>query len=476
MSKEYKLPIILVSIGFAVRLLFMFFFAELYFSRENIFVDGDTSLWTTMFTNWYKTGVLTLDPNHDYGYFGRTPGYTFFIGGIYLITGLKWATAFKFIAWAQIIIDSIAVLAIYKTALTFFNSKRTALITGLLYAIYPFVIVWSPVIYSESLSVSTLIIGFYFLVRNRKYDSILAGALISLAILCRPQILPIIFIIGVFFLHQLYLKVPKTFNRATLFFLTVAVCYGSWPLRNYLNHDKLVLTQDIRSFKTAGEDWLAFTEYIYSVKAEWEPQFTNLISNKDVTFPANAYTNYEDSLKLEKAIHLAKNCGSSFSNWKGYWKESFSTSDPNCNEEIAQLFHELKESQIEANPLNFYLLVPLQNLKKALFKLSLYKPSSTLVKVVGIALFSYRTLLLILGIIGSVLMFKNKTLRPFAILIFGYFAFLYLILCFGVGPQFRNIEMRYFLPADVLLLIPAAYLFSKINLFKIPFLRNFPYQ
>jgi hypothetical protein len=38
-----------------------------------------------------------------------------------------------------------------------------------------------------------------------------------------------------------------------------------------------------------------------------------------------------------------------------------------------------------------------------------------------------------------------------------YFMLLYFYLCFGTGDQCRNIEIRYFLPADILLLIPAAF-------------------
>ena len=38
----------------------------------------------------------------------------------------------------------------------------------------------------------------------------------------------------------------------------------------------------------------------------------------------------------------------------------------NCNKEIEKLFNELRQSQIQKNPLNFYLWVPLQNLKSCI--------------------------------------------------------------------------------------------------------------
>jgi len=43
-----------------------------------------------------------------------------------------------------------------------------------------------------------------------------------------------------------------------------------------------------------------------------------------------------------------------------------------------------------------------------------------------------------------------------------YFLILYITLCSGIGPQFRNIEMRYFLQADVILLIPAAFMINNL--------------
>lgn len=458
MIKKIKPALIITLISFIIRALFILFFAKFYFGRENIFVSGDTSLWTTMFTNWFETGTLTLDQTHEYGYFGRTPGYTFFIGFFYLISGLKWISAFKIIAWSQVIIDCIATYATYKTSMLIFKNPFTSIVSGLLYAFYPFIIVWTPVVYSEALSVSSLIIGLYFFVRNQKFDPFLSASLLSFSILCRPQVLPIVLIIGVFYLIKIIQNKPSFFKKSIIFFLTFSLVYGSWPLRNYINYNKVVLTQDIRSFKTAGEDWLAFTEYIYSVKAEWEPQFTNIITNQEVKFPRIAYEIEQDSLKLEKAIYMAQNCGSSFSNWKGYWKEPFTVNDENCNKEIKLLFDELRESQIKNNPLNYYLLVPLQNLKKALFKLSLNNPSSTFVSIVSTLLFSYRTLLILLGIIGAYFMIKQKKHNLFALIFLGYFSLLYFILCFGTGAQFRNIEMRYFLQADVLLLFPAAFL------------------
>lgn len=204
-------------------------------------------------------------------------------------------------------------------------------------------------------------------------------------------------------------------------------------------------------------------QYVYSVKAEWDPQFSNIIHNKPVKFPPIAYRTPEDSVKLERAIYLSQNCGSGFSYWKGYWKKPIPANDPsNCSEEAARLFNELRANQIKYNPVNFYLILPLQNLKKALFKSELGESKSLARKLGGI-LFFYRTFLLILGIIGLVMMLRDRFTIPIAMLIGSFFVALYFYLSFGTSPQCRNIEMRYLLQPDVLMLLPAAFLLSKLR-------------
>ena len=208
----------------------------------------------------------------------------------------------------------------------------------------------------------------------------------------------------------------------------------------------------MRGYKTWDIDIIAFLQYIYSVKAEWEPQFSSILSNTETVFPANAYSNPNDSLMLVKAIHLSKTCGSGFSHWRGYWKEPLY--EDNCNEEIATLFNTLRENQIRANALNFYIYIPIMNLKKAIFKTKLYKENS-IIRTLASKLFLYRTFLILMGIIGALLMIKHSI--PQGYLFFLFFITLYFTLCFGTSVQFRNIEMRYFLPADVLLIFPASY-------------------
>jgi len=463
MLKKENIPIIIIFIGFILRIIFTFFIAEAYFGRENIYVDGDTYAWIECYKNLIESGTYSRNLAHEYGYFGRMPGYSFFLGFVYYLTGQNADLTFPIVAWIQIIVDVVSIYLVYKISDKIFKNNKISLVTSFLYAFYPFIIVWNPVAYSESLSVFFMLFSLNYIAGNRKYKYFLSAVFISLAVLFRPQVSILIPIFAMLIFYQNYkLGVVNTIKNLFIYGFVIIIVYGSWPIRNYINHNKIILTQDLRGIPNWNVDVLAFLQYIYSVKAEWEPQFSNIIQNKDVKFPAIAYENKEDSIKLLRAIYLAQNCGSGFSHWRGYWKEPITGN--NCNDEIKAIFDELRENQIKNNPLNFYLILPLQNLKKAIFKISL-NDTKTLIRKLASSLFLYRTMLILLGFLGGLVLLFKKNYNWLILLLFPFL--LYIALCFGTSPQFRNIEMRYFLHADILLLFPAAYvlngLFEKIK-------------
>jgi hypothetical protein len=159
---------------------------------------------------------------------------------------------------------------------------------------------------------------------------------------------------------------------------------------------------------------------------------------------------------------LCKNNSKGFSNWKGYWKNEV---DVDSGVTIEKLFNELRENQIKFNAWNFWWTVPLENLKKAIFKTDLQNNASGMNKLASM-LFLYRTLLIFLGLFGTVYIFKSES--KIWVLLFFFFALVYFTICFGTGAQMRNIEIRYFLQADVLLLFPASFtIYTVCNKLKI---------
>ncbi|HZG01161.1 MAG TPA: glycosyltransferase family 39 protein [Chitinophagales bacterium] len=443
--------------GLVVRLLFILFGAEVYYGRENIYEAGDTQAWTAAFLNWLHTGTFTLNPEHEYGYFGRMPGFSFFIGIFYFLSGKDLDTAYSMIGWFQTLLDVVAVALMYKIGLRLFGSRRFATFVGLLYALYPFIIVWTPLAYSEAMSVFFMIAAVYLLTHPeiRSYYG-WCGALLGVGALFRPQLLVLIPLVGLYLLYKYRHNVRLMWMCGAWYAAAIVLTFGLWPARNYINHGKLIITQDLRGIKNWNKDVLGYLQYIYSVKAEWEPQFSQIIENRPVDVPEHVNAVPGDSLKFLRAVELAKTCGSGFSHWRGYWKEPFT--EPNCNEEIASIFTQLRQNQVDHNKMNFYVWVPLQNLKKSIFKTTLTDTDSAARKAASL-LFIYRTFLILIGLVGCAWMIRTKHSAAWmAWITLGFFVTFYLVLCAGTSPQMRNIEMRYFLLCDVLMLLPAAWL------------------
>jgi hypothetical protein len=218
--------------------------------------------------------------------------------------------------------------------------------------------------------------------------------------------------------------------------------------------------QDLRGTPNWHGEVLAFTSFIYSCQADWEPQFTQIVQNKPLSFPKNFIGSKQDSIKLLHTFELCKTHSPSFSNWRGYWQHKYIT-DTSKTDSIITSFNQLRTSQIKNNPFTFYVVLPLKNLKKAIFKSTLYDTKSFTRKLASY-LFYYRTLMILIGIFGCFMMMKNTLLKPFSMLFIGYWLFLYVALCAGTGPMFRNIEVRYFMHTDVVLLIPAAFFIKNL--------------
>ncbi|HGJ63841.1 TPA: hypothetical protein ENS27_00465 [bacterium] len=449
--KEVKYLPLIISLGLLLRLFFTLVVAGFYFNRPDIYTDADTGAWATSFQNLIETGSYTINPDHEYGYFARMPGYSFFLGVFWLILG-EWDMVYPVVAYFQIILDVISIWLVYRICLAWFGSKRTANIVSFLYAVYPFIIVWNPVAYSESVSVFLMLSGLYFFSRETRYSVLITGLLLGLAVLFRPQILFLLPVLALI----LFWKSPNKLRKITLFCLGVFLSYGVWPLRNWINHDKIILTQDLRGIPNWNEDVISFMQYTYSVKAEWEPQFSSIIKNKETHWPKEAYIDSNDSMLLEFAVNLSKNCGSGFSHWRDYWKKPIDSGD-NCNKLISDIFTYLRNKQINHNPFHFWIAVPLANLSKALFKNSLNNNAGFYRKAASF-LFYYRTLLIFMGLAGIWVLMRKRKYIGWVFLLF--FLLVYFTLCFGTGPQMRNIEIRYFLHIDVLLLFSAGYLIS----------------
>ena len=457
-KKNKNLLFGIILLGLIFRILFVLVGAKFYYGTENFMAQGDTLSWINSFINLYSTGTYTCNIGIENAMFFRPPGYSFIMGIFYLLCGQNQELSFKVLAWFQVLLDTIAIGMIFSIVKNAGGAIKTALIASFLYAIYPFIIVWNPVLYAELCSVFFIITSLYFIYSNKKHNYLFAGIFIGLAVLTRLQC---IFL----FPWMMWLVWNKTGGKnfikqgSLAFLLSFSVVYGSWPARNLIFHNRIMFAQDLRIGRHWSPDYLSFMYYIFAIKTDHQPQYQQIIENKKVEWPREAYLMPGDSAKLDTLIQLCRTCGTGFSFFKYYSGNSRDTLIPsnNCDSIIESGFNQLIAEQKNNNKLNYYLYTPLGNLKKALFKFSLYGNKSAIVKLAGSTLFVFRSFMIFLGLFAIFLNYKHKWISTsLCTMILLYFISWYFYICFS----YRNMEIRYLLHCDLLLLIPAAGLIS----------------
>jgi hypothetical protein len=459
--KQNKSILILLGTGFLARVIYTIcfskFVAQNYFGQDSLFTNsGDFSAWVDAIKNLVRTGDYTVNADNSYGYFGRMPGYAIFIAPFYFIFGESYFT--YTVSFAQVLLDTSNIYLIYRIYKNIFpySTGYSPYIAPLIYAIHPINILWSSALFSEALSVFLLLLSLCIYTSSRfPYKYFTFGFISGFNILVRPQVVlfALLFVVlQVLLTHPL--KSKKQFTGLCLFIFGLLIAYTPWPARNYLLHDKIVLTQDISGFANWGIDVHSYMHYIVSIQNNWEPQFGQIIHRQPFEIDTkNAYVTPTDSADLAKAVFLAQYHGSGFSNWAGYWQEKI---DRNKNDTtIAELFTKLQRHQMKYNAFHYWLTLPLSNLKKCFFKLEFTHHNPSVLFKLATLMFVFRTLVILLGLVGSVLLFKNQ--EPIFKLILLFFVSWYLLICWGPSAQMRNIEMRYLLQVDTLMIIPASY-------------------
>ncbi len=461
LSSPYAFLFILI-LGILLRLFFVFVGGKIYYGQEDYFIQRDTSSWFQAFINLYEHGTFTISPNIDAGKFFRPPGYSFLFGIFYLISLENYALAWKLLVGCQVIMDIASIYlisGIAKSAManvTNENKIPFSNLCALLYAVYPFVIIWTPVLYAETSSIFFLLLSIYFAFQKTTFRSaFLSGIFVGIATLIRLQCaFGILFIAGVFFFSGK--SIQNRIRHGFFFGFAILISYGLWPARNYFLQNRILFSQDLNMGHHWSPDYLSFVDFTHSIGTDHTEYYFQILRDEKVNWPKVAFTEPVDSLLLDSVVNLCRTCSNGFAYWK--WGERISPelnlpSNP-CDTIIHHIFDELIQKQKSKNSFHYYVTIPLENLSKSFFKMSLYGNKSMAVKLFSSLLFIIRSVLIFTGLFGIYFAFKNNFLqKKFLIFILFYFAAWYLFLSFN----YRNMEMRYLVHTDILLLIPAAY-------------------
>lgn len=482
--KDRKL-LLIFCLGLLLRVLFLEWGAQRYFgvSQEAIFYNGDSNSFILSFRNWWHLGHYTFDFQQPDASFGRLPGYPFFYGLHYLLAGP--VHALRAVAITQVLLDSCSALLVFSSVRRLVGLSWLAVkpkewapyIGALLYATYPFTIVWVPIIGTETLATFLSLAWLAWLLRpTRTVGHFVGLGLLLVAAFYVREYLGILLPITCAYLLAGQPPASSAIRKWQAILLvcgTFGALYMLWPIRNYVVAQRFIplkpVTAGYANFnidKVSARDWvLCWT----SDDQTWLKKITN---SRTVAFPAEVFATPQEAKLARRAAQLAHDCGSSFyldRQWQvpdtllSAVGQATSAAAPlavtqyNCNPEISALFTHLKASYVARHPVRYWLGVPSQNLAKAFFKST---TASTLGQPAGVrawltrGVFAWRSMLLLLGCAGLVYYRRHRQVWPVAV----FALFMYLFISFLA----RRLEMRYLLQADVLLLIPAALLLGVV--------------
>ena len=447
----------LLGLGLLVRLAFLLKGATIYYGAGQEHLNGDSFSFTRSFLNLWQTGHYTLEPLIPSASFGRLPGYPFFYGLHYLVFGPKWVVTA--ISISQVLLDTSVILLLYNLVRRWTGQLWPARLAALLYATYPFAIIWVTVVGTETLNTFCTVAWLSVLTRqkNSRRHYVVVGVLAALTFYVRAYMGVLLPISIAFVWLWPHTSSTARWQRAMWVAVGFGVLYIWWPMRNYANHGQLVLLKPISAgYANQRKDMQAYLDWLHCWTNDNTTWVEGMLQDKLPPYPTTIFGSAAEEHRAYVLTKLAARCGSSFHlrrlnthDYRLVLPERFH----NCNKQIAAGFDSLRQSYVQRQPLKYYTDVPLANLRKAFFKsATIHQSSSAAKELFQRVLFGYRTLLLLLGVVGVVRGWRLPYFWPVA----ACFGLLYVY----ISVDFRSLEMRYLLQADVLLLLPVASLIA----------------
>lgn len=184
----------------------------------------------------------------------RPPLFPLILAGIYKIFGHNYMLARIF----QALLASIAVLFIYLLSIDIFRNKAAAVISCLIYSLYPSLIAYTGLLYSETVFIFLLVISMYFLnlsINSGKYKFyILTGLFLALATMISSRSLYMALLIFLGLLVVLKNK-KMVFKGSFFIVLMMLVIFSPWTIRNYfVSGGEFIL---LENYSSETAIWLA---------------------------------------------------------------------------------------------------------------------------------------------------------------------------------------------------------------------------
>ncbi|MCC2547926.1 glycosyltransferase family 39 protein [Hymenobacter sp. BT175] len=431
--------------------MFWQFGATYFYGQGSIYTNGDSHSYVQSFLNLWYHGRYSFDLLEPMASFGRTPGYPFFVGLHFLVFGPNYFQ--PAVAVSQILLDTASIGLCFLIGRQLFPQLRgAALLAALLYACYPFAIVWVTILGTETLGIFVVLLWANQLLITRRNPRVLhflgLGLIAALALLVRAY-LGILLPISLLFIFLVPVEAAQLrFRRMLLVGAGFLALYSWWPVRNLVFHQQLILIKPATAgYPDMKDDMVGFLDWVHLWSNDNTYWLHELMEVQQADrFPAHVISTPADRQLLRTIIQQANTCGSSFY-VRRHLRNDLQTT--NCNAALKAGFDTLAARYRHRHPWRAALEVPLQNVGKSLFKHQLKREAELgFADRLTLALFGMRSLLLAFAAVGAWQQRHNRRMWP--LLLFGIFQYVYI--CFF----FRSLEMRYLLQADALSLIVTA--------------------
>ncbi len=170
----------------------------------------------------------------------RAPAYPYFLAGVYAIFGHD----FVVVRIIQSLIDSLILLVIFVIARLLFN-KSVAIISALIYAIYPLLIYSANTLFPTTLFILLLSISIWLLFKLERnvtaFQSALLGVILGLSILTVPTILAFIPLALLWLFFAVEKKGGKFVCNAGIIVVVMGLVLSPWLVRNKKVFNKFLL-------------------------------------------------------------------------------------------------------------------------------------------------------------------------------------------------------------------------------------------
>jgi hypothetical protein len=457
MIKKHPLLLIFV-ISIILRLSFSFYFQQFYFG-DFVFKYKDTYTYLNPILNLINHGSYIGDMYIEDSKYFRVPAYPIFLGAVHLVVGAEYLDVT--VAILQSIIDSFSAILIYLIIRKITESDFKSLISGLLYATYPFVILWSPISYTEVIQIF-IIFSLIYLV-SKQTQSLKAifiqGLLVGILILTKQYLglFVLVPVISIVLFDSFKRDVSHKLLLLFTLFSGVVLTMAPWVIRNYLVSGKIiVLKGESTGLRARGLDFEAFEKFANLFNENITPLLNEIAYDGSMTLERHPEFVYSHKKEILTAVEKAHVCGPSFMEIRS---PSIENNPPysGCEKEVVSRFNDLTRLFWQEVPFFKVIETRVEATKKIFLKSDIVNKNISLSKaqLMKQLLFKYRVLLLLMGILGLVLIVVKtvkSSQRDLVIAIgltacsfYGYFALIIV-----------HVEMRYILVPDLLVSIFAA--------------------